>query len=235
MVWQDFMYGGNYSAPVDILRDEIKAESEYQLKRLRNYPSVVLWCGGNEEIGSWCHLADICDEPAAQDQTDEIILKQESDKWEVDRQYSDNEIFTMILRGLVSKYGLGVPYINSSPESRDDYGNASNSGNSHISCWKYALFQTDGNHGQFRKHFDKVCSFNSEFCIQGPCSQKAIETFMASENHWPPNEAWIYHNSKRDTIVFPIMSRQLWLVKVFWALSTALRTMLNMAKLCIWK
>lgn len=193
MVWQDFMYGGDYSVPVDVLREEIKAESEYQLKRLRNYPSIVLWCGGNEEIGSWCHPSDMYDETAVLEQKDEMVLKLESDKWEVDRQYSDKEIFTMILRGLVSKYGLGVPYINSSPESRDDYGNSPSSGNSHISCWKYALFQTDGKYDQFRKHFDRVCSFNSEFCIQGPCSQKTIETFMAAENHWPPNDAWIYH------------------------------------------
>jgi len=36
-------------------------------------------------------------------------------------------------------------------------------------------------------------SFDSEFCIQGPCSIKTIKSFLAEKNHWPPNEAWIYH------------------------------------------
>ena len=67
-----------------------------------------------------------------------------------------------------------------------------NSGNAHVSSWKYPLLSGDDPEN-WRKHFEAVCSFNSEFCIQGPCNVKAIKTFMAPENHWPPNEAWIYH------------------------------------------
>ncbi len=100
----------------------------------------------------------------------------------------------MILRGMVSKYGLGIPYVESSPQAPyDDVGNWPNSGNSHISCWKTALFDPDKHPENWRKHFEQVCSFNSEFCIQGPANVKTIKKFMAPENHWPPNEAWIYH------------------------------------------
>lgn len=50
MVWQDFMY-----ACADIPEDDEKwvantlKECEYQIKRLRNHPSLVYWCGGNEK------------------------------------------------------------------------------------------------------------------------------------------------------------------------------------------
>ena len=115
------------------------------------------------------------------------------DKWFVNRDVDDPIIYTMILRGLVTRYGLGVPYVESSPYAPyDDVANWPNSGNSHISCWKTALFGTNGHPENWRIHFEKVCSFDSEFCIQGPCNAKAIKTFMSPQNYWPPNDNWIY-------------------------------------------
>ena len=55
-----------------------------------------------------------------------------------------------------------------------------NSGNCHISCWKYALFEADGHPERFRGHFEKVCSFDSEFCIQGPCAVATCKRFLAA-------------------------------------------------------
>ncbi len=99
----------------------------------------------------------------------------------------------MILRGLTSKLGLGVPYIESSPQSHDDAGNSFASGNSHHSCWKYALFETDGHPERYRGHFERVCSFDSEFCIQGPCDQRTLRAFLTDEHAWPPDDVWTYH------------------------------------------
>ncbi len=188
MVWQDFMFA-SAGYPVDILRDEIIEEADFQVRRLRNHSCIVLWCGCNEDIFSWTDPG----EASHAAQVDSGVHSRTADKWKVDRLRDDPQIYSMILRGMVGRLGLGVPYVESSPQSRDDCGNMPNSGNSHISCWKYALFESSGEPAQFRKHFEKVCSFNSEFCIQGPCSEKAIKTFMAPKNHWPPNKSWIYH------------------------------------------
>ena len=68
----------------------------------------------------------------------------QADSWAVDRLKEDPQLYSMILRGTVGLLGLGVPYVESSPASRDDCGNRPNSGNCHISAWKYALFQTNG-------------------------------------------------------------------------------------------
>ncbi len=189
MVWQDFMFASS-PYPVDLLRDEITAEADYQIRRLRNHPCVVIWCGCNEDVYSWKHPDAtehelLCDDNPYPVEADK--------KWQVDRLKADPQIYTMILRGMVGKLGLGAPYVESSPQSRDDYGNVPNSGNSHISCWKYALFAAGGSPEHFRKHFEDVCSFNSEFCIQGPCAEKSFKKFMAPENLWPPGESWIYH------------------------------------------
>lgn len=187
LVWQDFMFAGA-GYPVALLHDSIASEAEFQLKRLRSHACIALWCGINEDYLAW---TDIPGSDTAE-QAD-IVSDTDAARWEVDRTHDDPFIYTMLLRGLVSKYGFGVPYVESSPQSRDGMGNRPTSGNCHISCWKYALFETDRKYYNYRGHFEQVCSFDSEFCIQGPVSERYIRSFMAPENHWPPNEAWIYH------------------------------------------
>jgi beta-mannosidase len=188
MIWEDFMFA-SAGYPVDALRDEIIAETDYQIRRLRNHSCIVLWCGCNEDVYAWEYKPNC----ATEKQQDTGTYSEIEKEWNVDRLKNDPQLYTMILRGMVSKYGLGVPFIESSPQSRDDSGNTPNSGNCHISCWKYSLFESNGEYETFRNHFEKVCSFNSEFCIQGPANVKMITSFLKPDNLWPPNDAWIYH------------------------------------------
>ena len=52
MVWQDFMFAcGNY--PGGAFLDNIRAEAEHQIKRLKDYGSIVLWAGDNECRAVW--------------------------------------------------------------------------------------------------------------------------------------------------------------------------------------
>ncbi|KAL4805315.1 glycoside hydrolase superfamily [Aspergillus unguis] len=49
MVWQDFMFGcGNYPTWPELL-ESIEKEAEYNLRRLRHHPSIVIWVGNNED------------------------------------------------------------------------------------------------------------------------------------------------------------------------------------------
>ncbi len=49
LVWQDFMFACNdYPESDAALAAEVEREAEYQVKRLRNHPSLALWCGNNE-------------------------------------------------------------------------------------------------------------------------------------------------------------------------------------------
>ncbi len=53
MVWQDFMFACSiYPASGEWL-ENVREEAAYNVKRLRNHPSLVLWCGGNECIDAW--------------------------------------------------------------------------------------------------------------------------------------------------------------------------------------
>lgn len=48
MVWQDFMFASSwYPGSID-WRNQVEAEAEYQVRRIRNHPSIALWSGNNE-------------------------------------------------------------------------------------------------------------------------------------------------------------------------------------------
>jgi len=48
MVWQDFMFGNDWQPGTYAFKQNIEAEADDQVRRLRNHPSIVLWCGNNE-------------------------------------------------------------------------------------------------------------------------------------------------------------------------------------------
>ncbi len=48
MVWQDFMFGNDWQPGTYAFKQTIEAEADDQVRRLRNHPSIVLWCGNNE-------------------------------------------------------------------------------------------------------------------------------------------------------------------------------------------
>ncbi len=52
LVWQDFMFACNlYPSTPDFLA-EVRAEVDYQVRRLGAHASIALWCGDNELIGA---------------------------------------------------------------------------------------------------------------------------------------------------------------------------------------
>jgi len=48
MVWQDFMMACALYPYTDTFLEELTAEARYQVRRLHTHPSIVLWCGDNE-------------------------------------------------------------------------------------------------------------------------------------------------------------------------------------------
>jgi beta-mannosidase len=52
MIWQDFMFGNDWQPGAYEWKLSVAAEAEDQLKRLRDHPSIVLWCGNNETEGA---------------------------------------------------------------------------------------------------------------------------------------------------------------------------------------
>ena len=53
LLWQDFMFAcAMYPGNKEFL-DNVEKEAVYNVKRLRNHPSIALWCGDNEILSAW--------------------------------------------------------------------------------------------------------------------------------------------------------------------------------------
>ncbi|MBL4709401.1 MAG: glycoside hydrolase family 2 protein [Flavobacteriales bacterium] len=53
LVWQDFMFAGSLYPDIRDLKENIKEEVKENVIRLRQHPSIALWCGNNEIEVAW--------------------------------------------------------------------------------------------------------------------------------------------------------------------------------------
>ncbi len=58
LVWQDFMFACSMYPGDEAFLDSVQAEAEDNVRRLRNHPSIVLWCGNNEIDSAWAHYVE---------------------------------------------------------------------------------------------------------------------------------------------------------------------------------
>lgn len=47
MIFHDFMFSDSIYPGTDTFLNNVKEEIVYQVRRIRNYPAVVLWSGNN--------------------------------------------------------------------------------------------------------------------------------------------------------------------------------------------
>ena len=160
MVWQDFMFGNNWQPGTYAFKQNIEAEAEDQVRRLRNHPSIVLWCGNNEtEIAmGWAGRPNF--PPDVRYQMWQDYLTE----------------FSGILPRVVAQLEPEIPYWPSSPSS--DYEQLSDhlrSGDEHI--W-------DVWHGRvpFSTYETHHPRFVTEFGFQSFPEMRTIDTFTLPED-----------------------------------------------------
>ncbi|MGH9524543.1 MAG: beta-mannosidase, partial [Terriglobales bacterium] len=158
MVWQDFMFGNDWQPGTYAFKQNVTAEAEYQLRRLRNHPSIVLWCGNNEteEAFNWGPKL-----------SGDVRLQMWQDYLTV---------FSGILSSAVARLEPEVPYWPSSPSS--DYEETSEkfqSGDVHD--WKVW-------HGRapFSEYEQRFPRFMTEYGFQSFPDMQAVETFTLPED-----------------------------------------------------
>jgi beta-mannosidase len=161
-VWQDFMFSC-CSVPDDIndFCDVIKEETEYQIKRLRNHPSIVIWCGGNELTDSFRY---------------------------VEQSYG-KYINRVMLAGLVYDLDGTRKYVWDSPYSLTEIGDNVNSGDCHKNALSVATAHNDIIN--FRKYqFNNDNAFDTECAVLGMCRIRSLKKFMPEDKIWPQNDLW---------------------------------------------
>ncbi|RCX18229.1 beta-mannosidase [Fontibacillus phaseoli] len=106
LVWQDFMFACSMYPGDEAFLQSVAKEAEYNVKRLRNHPSIALWCGNNEMDSAWAHF----DEEGGWGWKKNYTPEQREKIW------SDYEaIFHKLLPEIVERLGGGVAYWPSSP------------------------------------------------------------------------------------------------------------------------
>lgn len=168
MVWQDFMMACSHIPENDeAWQTNALKECEYQIKRLRNHPSIVYWSGGNEKIGSF-------------------ILQPSKGDFFVDN------ILTAVFRRLDPTR----PFGKQSPGSITELGCELTSGDSHYSSLEAALSSLPLT-GQTKitsyRDFvsQRVVGFLSENASFGPQSVESNRKIYPVDKLWPINEYWV--------------------------------------------
>ncbi|ALN57622.1 glycosyl hydrolase, family 2 [Lysobacter enzymogenes] len=165
MVWQDFMFGGGMPPGFDpAFRANVVAEARDNVRRLRNHPSIVLWCGNNEEETAW------------KDWGHGSKLREADPKFAEEVWNGYVALFGKDLREVVAQDGAGVPYWSSSP-SNDlaEKANDSNNGDKHYwDVWGGPALPATA-------YLDETPRFMSEYGLQGWPSLRTIGAFAKPE------------------------------------------------------
>jgi beta-mannosidase len=160
MIWQDFMFGNDWQPGAYDWKLNVAAEAEQQLKRLRNHPSIVIWCGNNE--------------------TEVALAWHDRDKLPADVRFQMWQdyvsTFSGILAAAVSRYAPETPYWPSSPSA--DYETVNDkyqSGDMHDwTVWHGRVPFTD-----YEKHNPR---FMTEYGFQSFPEMHTVESFTAPED-----------------------------------------------------
>lgn len=165
LVWQDFMFGGGMQPGYDpAFRQNVVAEARDNVRRLRRHPSIVLWCGNNEEETAWKDWGHGRDLTAADPEFAGKVWKG----------YVD--LFGHDLRQVVGEHGLGVPYWSSSPSNDlDDKANDSTRGDKHY-------WQVWGNPAlPVQAYLRETPRFMSEYGLQAWPSLRTLEGIIPAD------------------------------------------------------
>ncbi|MGW8390878.1 beta-mannosidase [Pseudoduganella sp. HUAS MS19] len=161
LVWQDFMFGGGMQpAYDDAFRANVIAEARDNVRRLRNHPSLVLWCGNNEEEIAWKYWGP-----------GKAMMK--ADPGFAAKVWNGYvQLFGTDLRKVVAEEGGGIAYWASSPG--DDLAEAANtpaSGDMHYwEVWGNPAHPPS-------KYLEITPRFMSEYGLQAWPVQRTIDAF----------------------------------------------------------
>ncbi|WP_149193487.1 beta-mannosidase [Luteimonas suaedae] len=176
MIWQDFMFGGAIP-PYDVdFRENTRQEAIEQVKRLRDHPSIVMWCGNNEVQTGWEHWGD------------RVEFKQSIDPEERSRiERGMTTLFGSVFREVVARHDPDVPYWATSPGTDFD-GDADQSDDGDMHYW-----QVWGGSKPVEAYLDVDTRFLSEYGLQSFPDMRTIRAFAGPQDMDPESPVMRAH------------------------------------------
>jgi beta-mannosidase len=168
LVWQDFMFACGAYPEHDEFINNVKSEINSQISRLRNHPSLAIWCGNNENEWIWFskYSSSLSDMPG-------------------------HKIFHKIIPEILEGEDPERPYWPSSPFGFDEDPNAFSSGNTHQwEIWSNWVDYTDV--------AEDKSLFVTEFGFQSPANIDTINSVIPAESRMIESEIFKFHNKQVD-------------------------------------
>lgn len=184
LVWQDFPYGCAYY-PDDAEHQAIAAkEAEFHVKRLRNRPSLALWCGNNENHTMW------------------------DSKWGGEEasppRYYGEYIYEKALPEVCAALDPSRPYIPSSPVGKDPKFAVENT----VDHYNHNMGFVGDSHywdvwhgrGDWKYYADSNARFSSEFGFSSAASLEVWDEYIGDRAFQPFSHELNWHNKTRKPI-----------------------------------
>ncbi len=173
MIWHDFMFAcAMYPDNLEWFRNEVEKEIDYQTGRLRNHPSIVLWCGNNENTWGF------------------------DEWWNGDKKapfYGGAVCYNEIAPRIVRKNCGNIPYWNGSPYG-GEHPNGNEAGDRHH--WHDCTMNQDMEKRITPEEYDKVESkFVSEYGYIGPCRKSSKIKYHSGAPLDKNGGIWQLHNN----------------------------------------
>ena len=160
LLWQDFMFACSlYPGDSDFI-ENVKEEAKENIKRLRDHPSLALWCGNNEINELWYNWG-----------YQKKLAYSESDSLKIWNDYQN--LFNRLLPSLVKELSPQIDYWESSPKTGWGHQESMTEGDSHYwgVWWGKEPFEV---------YEEKVPRFASEFGFQSFPQMSTLLSFADS-------------------------------------------------------
>ncbi len=173
MVWQDFMFACAMYPLSDEMTENITEEVKYQVNRLYNHPSVVMYCGNNEISNAWFDWG--WQKQFGISEEDSTTIWNDYDK-----------LFHRIIPKTIASIDKSRCYIPSSPFYGWGRDESLTTGDSHYwgVWWGLEDFDT---------YFDKTGRFMSEYGFQGIPAISSLVKFMPEDSLYKYSETLKSH------------------------------------------
>ncbi|TGD78260.1 beta-mannosidase [Hymenobacter wooponensis] len=161
LVWQDFMFACSFYPGNQEFVDNVRAEATYQVKRLRDHPSISIWVGNNENEIAWQQWG--------------IPEKMGAHKLEVWSNYL--KLYRDLLPTVLQEQDPSRPYMSSSPSAEfEDMAGSQTNGDMHYwDVW--------GGTAPLSDYEKQVPRFMSEYGFQSFPELKSVKEFTVEADH----------------------------------------------------
>jgi beta-mannosidase len=173
LVWQDFMFACAMYPGNDEFVENVKQEAIYQVKRLRNYSNIALWCGNNEIDEGWHNWG--------WQKVHSISQKDSATIWE-----GYKRVFHGVLPEVVSTYDPQRFYLHTSPLHGWGREESMMAGSSHYwGVWWGVQ--------PFEMYLEKVPRFMSEYGFQAMPTISTVREFQSEDDDFIFSESLKCH------------------------------------------